>query len=108
MRETDYLINPQPQRDASRFPLDSAAVMDENIIRFHRELPGYRDTTLYSLSNLASKLKVGNILIKDESTRFTVGAFKSLGASWAIHNFLSKTPEITPFVRQPMVTMEEP
>ena len=90
MPKIDYYINPQQQREASRFPVDSSAIMDESIIRFHRKLPGYKATSLYSLHHLASELNIGEILLKDESTRFTVGAFKSLGASWAIHNFISK------------------
>lgn len=88
----NFHITPHPSRDPSKFILDSAAVMDENIIGFHRRLPGYRETSLYSLSSLAAKLKVDEILLKDESTRFSVGAFKSLGASWAIHSFLNRNP----------------
>lgn len=88
----EYYINTDIVRDLSRFQLDSEAIMDENIIHFHRKLPGYCETPLYSMENLAAKLNVGEILLKDESLRFSISAFKSLGASWAIHTFLKANP----------------
>jgi diaminopropionate ammonia-lyase len=45
-------------------------------------------TPLISLSALASRLRVGEILLKDESCRWGLGAFKILGVSYAIHRLL--------------------
>jgi diaminopropionate ammonia-lyase len=56
---------------------------------FHRELPGYRPTALVELPALADELGVGRVLVKDESTRLGLGAFKVLGASWAIARVLN-------------------
>ena len=50
---------------------------------FHRRLPDYNVTTLHSLPDLAKELGIGHVLLKDESNRFGLPAFKILGASWA-------------------------
>jgi diaminopropionate ammonia-lyase len=55
------------------------------VLEFHRRLPGYEPTPLVSLPRLASTLGVGGLLVKVESTRFGLPAFKMLGASWATY-----------------------
>lgn len=52
--------------------------------KFHSSFPQYSPTPLYSLPNLAQKLGVAGIYIKDESWRFGLNAFKVLGGSYAI------------------------
>ena len=56
---------------------------------FHRKLPGYEPTPLVDLPALAADLGIGRLVIKDESNRFGLPAFKILGASWAICRLLS-------------------
>lgn len=56
---------------------------------FHAELPGYRPTELTELPALAEELGVGRVFVKDESTRMGLGAFKVLGASWAVARLLT-------------------
>jgi diaminopropionate ammonia-lyase len=56
---------------------------------FHRSLPGYQPTRLVELPSLAAALGVGALLVKDESDRFGLPAFKVLGASWAVNQALS-------------------
>ena len=51
--------------------------------QFHRQLPGYQPTPLVPLPDLAAELGVGQVYIKDESSRLGLPAFKILGASWA-------------------------
>jgi len=51
---------------------------------FHRTLEGYRPTPLVSFPDLASRLGLAGLLVKDESRRFGLNAFKALGASWAL------------------------
>jgi diaminopropionate ammonia-lyase len=51
---------------------------------FHRSLPNYSVTPLISLPDLARELGLGNVLLKDESNRLGLPAFKILGASWAV------------------------
>ena len=59
---------------------------------FHRSLPGYAPTPLICMPALAVELGVGRVLIKDESSRFGLPAFKVLGASWACHQVLAEQP----------------
>jgi diaminopropionate ammonia-lyase len=77
-------FNPFFERDV-RYPKPDPAVL-----RFHKSLPGYQPTPLYSLPGLARELGVGSLLVKDESPRFGLNAFKALGASWAVHRFLER------------------
>jgi diaminopropionate ammonia-lyase len=49
---------------------------------FHEDLPGYRVTPLVELADLAAELSVRRVLVKDESSRLGLPAFKILGASW--------------------------
>ncbi|MEO5874346.1 MAG: pyridoxal-phosphate dependent enzyme [Streptosporangiaceae bacterium] len=59
------------------------------VAEFHARLPGYRATPLADLPALARELRVGRVLVKDESQRLGLPAFKVLGASWAIHQALA-------------------
>ena len=51
---------------------------------FHKSLPGYQVTPLLKLGGLAARLGIHTLMIKDESQRFELKAFKVLGASYAI------------------------
>jgi diaminopropionate ammonia-lyase len=53
-------------------------------------MPGYRTTPLVELPELAAELGVGAVLLKDESDRLGLPAFKILGASWAVNCALSQ------------------
>lgn len=57
---------------------------------FHASFPEYSETPLQRLDNLAERLKVGGIYVKDESYRFGLNAFKVLGASFAIAKYLAE------------------
>ncbi len=59
---------------------------------FHRSLPGYQPTPLVELPEVADELGVGRVLVKDESSRLGLPAFKVLGASWACHQVLQRHP----------------
>ncbi len=59
---------------------------------FHRTLPGYTPTPLVDLPGLAAELGVGRVLVKDESVRLGLPAFKVLGASWACTRVLGRAP----------------
>jgi len=65
-------------------------ISSPDVLSFHQSLPSYGSTRLVSLPDLAKELGLGHVLIKDESTRFGLPAFKILGASWAIHRALCK------------------
>jgi len=55
---------------------------------FHQRLPGYAPTPLRDMPALAAACGVGRVLVKDESSRLGLPAFKILGASWATYRVL--------------------
>ena len=57
---------------------------------FHASFPVYKETPLVELKHTAKSMGLGNIYIKDESYRFGLNAFKVLGGSYAIGNYLAK------------------
>jgi diaminopropionate ammonia-lyase len=59
---------------------------------FHQSLPGYSPTPLVPVPELAAELRVGRLLVKDESSRLGLPAFKVLGASWACRQVLQRRP----------------
>ena len=77
--------------------LTISVLQNHDATNFHTSLNKYEPTPLVTLNNLSKKYKIGNIYIKDESHRFGLNAFKVLGASYAIHQALEKTPDIETF-----------
>jgi len=59
-------------------------------LAFHKTVPGYQKTPLYPLHSLARYLGVADILVKDESARFGLNAFKALGAGYAIAEYMAR------------------
>ncbi|MFD2025630.1 diaminopropionate ammonia-lyase [Promicromonospora aerolata] len=59
-------------------------------IDFHRTLPGYQPTPLRDVPRLAAELGVGRVLVKEESSRLGLPAFKILGASYATARVLGE------------------
>ncbi|MTI17996.1 diaminopropionate ammonia-lyase [Rhodobacteraceae bacterium RKSG542] len=57
---------------------------------FHSGIQGYTPTPLVSLPELAKYLGVKAVLVKDESHRFGLNAFKVLGGSYALGCLLAK------------------
>ncbi|TFV61617.1 pyridoxal-phosphate dependent enzyme [Mycobacterium sp. PS03-16] len=64
--------------------------------RFHETLPGYAVTPLLTLPAVAETLGLGAVLVKDESLRLGLPAFKMLGASWAVHRALQGSDRKSP------------
>lgn len=52
---------------------------------FHRRLPSYRPTPCVESPSLAERLNVGEVWVKDESTRLDLPSFKGLGAFWGAY-----------------------
>jgi diaminopropionate ammonia-lyase len=57
---------------------------------FHESFPEYGLTPLRNLEKLAYHLGVAGIYVKDESYRFGLNAFKVLGGSFAMANYLAQ------------------
>src|SRR4051812_8834002 len=56
---------------------------------FHRALDGYSPGELREAPELAEAMRVGRVLLKVETERFGLPAFKILGASWAAERLLA-------------------
>lgn len=65
-------------------------------LRRHATLPGYRPTPLHDVPELAERLGVGRLLVKDESVRMNLPSFKILGASWATMNAVASWLSVDP------------
>lgn len=61
---------------------------------FHKKITGYQPTPLCSLDELAQLFGVNKILVKDESQRFGLNAFKMLGGAYAIARLLCEKYQI--------------
>lgn len=89
----EVVVNPhQGQRGAQAAPM-MEMLRNENVGKvatFHRSIEGYAPTPLVELRHLAADLGVKSILVKDESYRFGLNAFKALGGSYAIANYLAQ------------------
>jgi len=81
-----------PWRDASFAPPPPSGAARQ----VHRSLPGYRPTPLVALPDLADRLGLGEVTLKDESGRFGLPAYKVLGAVWAACRVLSPRFAIAP------------
>ncbi|MFE2448937.1 diaminopropionate ammonia-lyase [Streptomyces sp. NPDC021218] len=55
---------------------------------FHAGLPGYAPTPLLQLPSLAADWGVRRVVVKDESSRLGLPAFKALGVSYAIYRLI--------------------
>lgn len=86
-RPAQVFINPFRREDA---PAGDALAAARLARRFHVTLPEYAPTPLRRLPDLARRLGVGSLLVKDESPRFGLGAFKGLGSVWAVARVLAR------------------
>src|ERR687895_283725 len=75
-------VNPSVGRESGppdRAPLD-----------FHRKLPDYHPSPLVPAPELAARLGLGGLQVKDESVRLGLPSFKILGASWGVYRALEQ------------------
>jgi diaminopropionate ammonia-lyase len=70
----------------------SAAELDD--VRMFYENAGAPATPLVRLDGLAAALGIGSVLVKDESDRFGLPAFKIVGARYAISRVLDSQPAV--------------
>jgi diaminopropionate ammonia-lyase len=78
----DYLDN--TAREAQAVPAPDARVR-----RFHRSMPGYAPSDVAEAPGVAQQLGLARLVVKLETERFGLPAFKLLGASWAVCRALS-------------------
>jgi diaminopropionate ammonia-lyase len=60
----------------------------EEVRAFHRSFPDYHPTPLVQAPEIAERLGVAQLWVKDESSRLGLPSFKILGASWATFRVL--------------------
>lgn len=68
------------------FTLDHAEI----VRNYHRSFPDYRPTPLARLDCLAQILGLAGMYVKDESYRFGLNAFKSLGGSYCLGKYIAE------------------
>ncbi|OAP58618.1 hypothetical protein AYL99_07708 [Fonsecaea erecta] len=76
---SDSFIYANPQARTWTHTYDTDVTLAQT---FHKRLPGYKETPLVPLGDLAKELEVKAIFVKDESSRLGLPSFKILGASW--------------------------
>lgn len=80
-------------RDLYKIKTSIDFINEEEIAKirnFHKSFAEYKVTPLHSLNKLAKEFGVSDIWIKDESYRFGLNAFKSLGGSYAVGKYLAQ------------------
>ena len=90
-----YYVNDQKTLSPTQLSLTGLPVQ-QRVQAFHSTIPGYEATPLRSLEHLARRLGVAQVLVKDESGRFGLNAFKALGGSYAMARVLAERLELSP------------
>jgi diaminopropionate ammonia-lyase len=91
MNQSCQFILNSPDRPALKLDKKfSQLLKSEDILKFHKKLRCYSSTPLVSLHKLAKSLGIKELYVKDESKRFRINTFKSLGASYAIYKIMEK------------------
>jgi diaminopropionate ammonia-lyase len=75
--------------------LFTAAELDD-VRRFFESRPDLTPTPLVHLPHLAQSIGLADILVKDESVRFGMNAFKIVGVAYAVHRLLLAPSGQTP------------
>src|SRR3954454_125851 len=78
-----------------RSAIDAATGNGTDPFKFHASLDGYSPSRLIDAPELAEAMGVGRVLLKAETDRFGLPAFKILGASWAAENLLGDRTGVT-------------
>ena len=90
MRE-EFKVVQYERKSGPKYNLDFLNLESAKKVQsFHASFPVYKETPLVELKHTAKSMGLGNIYIKDESYRFGLNAFKVLGGSYAIGNYLAK------------------
>ena len=80
-----------PENSDEKYNLDFMSLENAKKVQaFHASFPVYKETPLAVLRETAGLLGIDNIYVKDESYRFDLNAFKVLGGSYAIGNYLAQ------------------
>ncbi len=75
-------------RNPGRKATETVSTPGQSPLDFHRKLPGYAQTPLVEAPGIAADLGVARVVVKLETDRFGLPAFKMLGASWSVYRSL--------------------
>ena len=84
----EWAVNEMPKSDDAHLGIMSL----ENVKKaraFHESFPQYSVTPLACLNQQAKRLGIAGLAVKDESYRFGLNAFKVLGGSFAMANYIA-------------------
>ena len=82
--------------DMTAIPAFLSKDATENVRRFHHSVKGYAPTPLVSLEDYATAHGVRAVLVKDESPRFGLNAFKGAGSIYAVARVVCEELNIDP------------
>jgi len=85
---SEIYTNPSASKYTSTQELPLSTSSPSQIRSFHTSLPDFNTTPLHDFPQVASQLGVAEVLIKAESSRLGLPAFKILGASWGVYKAL--------------------
>jgi diaminopropionate ammonia-lyase len=89
--QEEFKIVQYERQTGEKYNLDFLSLKQiEKVKSFHESFPIYKPTPLVEMKNTAKELGLGNIYVKDESYRFGLNAFKVLGGSYAMGNYLAQ------------------
>ncbi len=92
----DFALIENPARNPAPFPDNSDSLNRDNMaaaMQCITQWESYRPTPLVELPDLAQHCGLGRVLYKDESSRFNLGSFKSLGGAYALAELVRKARE---------------
>ncbi|MCL2865401.1 MAG: diaminopropionate ammonia-lyase [Lachnospiraceae bacterium] len=89
MEKIKWTWNEMPKTDDKYLNLMSRNSI-EQALNFHQSFPQYTKTPLVKLGEMADYLGIKGFFVKDESYRFGLNAFKVLGGSFAMANYIAE------------------
>ncbi|WP_159722299.1 diaminopropionate ammonia-lyase [Enterococcus sp. CSURQ0835] len=89
MDKIKWVKNEMPKTEDKYLPLMNQENM-KKARKFHKSFPQYSETPLVELTQMADYLGLDDFFVKDESYRFGLNAFKVLGGSYAIANYVAE------------------
>ncbi len=91
MTDIKWNMNKFKSKDTSHTLIDAFTMETLNAVKhYHVTMSAYETTPLHHLNSLADTLGVKKVVVKDESKRFNLNAFKPLGGSYAMAAYFAR------------------
>ena len=88
-KKIKWVMNRMPKTDDAQLPVMGLEQV-QKARSFHQSFPQYSQTPLARLEGMAKELGLKGLFVKDESYRFGLNAFKVLGGSFAMANYIAE------------------